>query len=210
MPKAVISFRPLRLLSTFDRERWNAKYAAKPAPDALSPDDWLVEQVADLPPGQAVELACGPGHNAIWLALHGWQVDAVDVSATGLARAQELATRFGARVNWITADLDVFVPEPAAYDLALVFRFLDRRRLPGIIQTALQPGARLVYETFTTAHLARPDGHMKNPAFALATGELPRLFPQFDVVSYAECSLADRNVARLVAVRSALPESANP
>ena len=184
-----------------DRERWDAKYADKPAPDRLNPDDWLIEQAAGLQPGRALELACGLGHNAIWLALHGWNVDAVDISATGLSRAEDLARHRGAQVNWIAADLDAFVPEPAAYDLVLVFRFLDRGRLPGIIQEALRPVGRLVYETFSTAHLSRADVHMKNPAFALLPGELPRLFPELEVVSYADCSLADRDVARLVAVR---------
>jgi 2-polyprenyl-3-methyl-5-hydroxy-6-metoxy-1,4-benzoquinol methylase len=188
-------------MSVSDRERWDSKYADKPVPDRLSPDDWLIEQAAGLPAGRALELACGLGHNAIWLALHGWKVDAVDISATGLSRAEELAQRCDARVNWISADLDEFVQEPAAYDLVLVFRFLDRVPLPGIVQKALRPAGRLVYETFTTAHLDRANARMKNPAFALTPGELPRLFPQLDVLTYAECSLPDRDVARLVAVR---------
>jgi SAM-dependent methyltransferase len=190
-------------MSASDRERWDAKYADKPAPDQLSPDDWLIEQASGLPPGRALELACGLGHNAVWLASRSWRVDAVDISTTGLARAEELALRCGARVNWISADLDEFVADPAAYGLVVVFRFLDRERLPGIIESALRPTGRLVYETFTTAHLGRADAHLKNPAFALQPGELPRLFPQLGVVSYAECTLADRDVARLVAVRPA-------
>ncbi len=196
-------------MSTSDRERWNAKYADRPAPERLSPDDWLIEQTAGLPPGRALELAFGLGHNAIWLALHGWQVDAVDISPTGLARAEELATCLGARVNWIAADLDEYIPESDAYGLVLVFRFVDRGRLPRIIRGALQPGGRLIYETFTMPHLSRPDSHMKNPAFALESGELPRLFSQLDSVFYSECSLADRDVARLVAAKPVSPKKGN-
>ncbi|MGE5195237.1 MAG: class I SAM-dependent methyltransferase [Deltaproteobacteria bacterium] len=197
-------------MSVSDRKRWDAKYADKPVPDRLSPDDWLIDQAAGLPPGRALELACGLGHNAIWLALHGWQVDAVDISPAGLHRAADLASRCGARVNWIAADLDDFEPEAARYDLVLIFRFLDRQRLPGIIQQALRPEGRLIYETFSTPHVSRPDSHMKNPAFALEPGELPRLFPQFAVESYAECSLADRDVARLVAARPVSVAKTNP
>jgi SAM-dependent methyltransferase len=188
-------------LSASERERWDAKYADKPVPESLSPDDWLIEQVAGLPPGRALEPACGLGQNAIWLALHGWQIDAVDISPAGLARAEELAAHHGARVNWIAADFDEFIPESGVYDLVVVFRFLERQQLPITIQRALRPGGRLIYETFTVSHVARPESHMKNPAFALEPGELPRLFPQLDVVSYVECSLADRDVARLVAIR---------
>ena len=189
-------------MSSSDRERWEAKYAEKAVPEQLTPDDWLVEQLTGVPGGRALELACGFGHNAIWLAAHAWQVDAVDISPTGLARAEALARCCGARVNWIAADLDEFVPEHAAYDLVIVFRFLDRLRLPRIVEQALRPGGRLIYETFAASHLTRPDAHIRNPAFALVTGELLQLFPRLEVVSHAECTLADRDVARLVAVKA--------
>lgn len=186
-------------MSASDLERWNEKYAAKGVPGHLAPDAWLIEQVAGLTPGRALELACGLGHNATWLAKQSWRVDAVDVSPVGLALARKLALENGASVNWIAADLDEFSPEIEAYDLVLVFRFLDRVRLPSIIQQALKPGARLLYETYTTAHLARPDSHMKNSAFALGPEELPMLFPACEICEFKECSLPDRDVARLVA-----------
>ena len=193
-------------MSLSDRERWDAKYAAKPVPEQLSPDAWLIEQVANLPLGRALELACGLGHNAIRLAQRGWEVDAVDVSPVGLRLASELAEKHGARVRWIAADLDEFTPAGGAYDLVFVFRFLDRARLPGIIEQALRPDGRLVYETFTLAQIRRPESYMTNPAFALAPGELSRLFPKLQTLSYGECSLPDRDVARLVAQRPASGE----
>jgi SAM-dependent methyltransferase len=128
-------------------------------------------------------------------------VDAVDISPVGLAQAQELALACGVRVNWIAADLDEFPVAPECYDLVVVFRFLDRVRVPGIVERGLRPGGRLIYETFTLSHTQRPESHMKNPAFALEPGELPRLFPRLTVVSFAECSLADRDVARFVGVK---------
>ena len=188
-----------------DRQRWDEKYRSKPAPEKLAPDAWLIEQVSGLKSGRALEFACGLGHNAIWLAQQGWHVDAVDISAVGLAHAEKLAQASGAIVNWIAADLDEFTPDADTYDLAVVFRFLDRARLPALLRQALRPQGRLIYETFTAAHINRPDSHMKNPAFALEPGELPRLFPQFDVVSYAECALADRDVARLVSLKPRQP-----
>jgi SAM-dependent methyltransferase len=184
-----------------DRERWDAKYSAKPVPAQLNPDDWLKQAVSGLKPGRALELACGAGHNSVWLASQGWQVDAVDISPVGLAHAQGLARTRGVRVNWIVADLDEFAPAPETCDLVVVFRFLDRVRLPGIVERSLRPGGRLIYETFTLAHIRRPDSHLKDPAFALDAGELPRLFPQLGVVSYSECALPDRDVARFVGVK---------
>src|SRR5262245_52724677 len=146
-------------MSSSDRERWEAKYAEKALPGHLAPDDWLIEESTGMPPGRALELACGLGHNAIWLATQGWQVDAVDISPIGLACAAALGQRHSAHVNWIAADLDDFTPESAAYDLVVVFRFLDRLRLPRIVEQALRPGGRLIYETFAASHLARADVH---------------------------------------------------
>lgn len=188
-------------MSLSDRERWDAKYATKVVSKQLAPDDWLIEQVRDLPPGRALELCCGLGHNSIWLATQGWEVDAVDVSPVALERAAELAARHGVNVRWIAADLGEFMPASAEYDLVVVFRFLERMQLPAIVERALRPGGRLIYETFTLAHIARPDSHLKNPAYALAPGELPRLFPQLTMLSYRECALPDRDIARLVAQR---------
>ena len=187
-------------MSHDDRIRWDAKYSEREAPAELTPNAWLREHVASLPPGRALDLACGLGHNAIWLAQCGWQVDAVDISPVGLRLAGESGARAGVKVHWITADLDEFTPEQNAYDLVCVFRFLDRIRLPRLIEAALRPGGHLLYETITEAHMARP-GVTMNPAFALGPGELPRLFPGLEVIRYDECELPDRSVARLVARR---------
>jgi tellurite methyltransferase len=189
----------MQQMSDADRARWDAKYAEKSLSASLHPDDWLVAQIVRLPPGRALEPACGLGHNSVWLARHGWSVDAVDISQAGLKLAAELAARENVVVHWIAADLDAWAPPEGAYDLVVVLRYLERARLPRLIMQVLRPGGVLLYETFTAAHLARPDSRMKNPAFALAPGELPRLFPELQVVEYSEIDLPDRSVARLVA-----------
>ena len=189
-------------MSLSDRKRWDAKYATKSVPELVSPDEWLVTHVARRGPGEALELACGLGHNAIWLANQGWRVDAVDVSPVGLALAEELAKRVECpAVSWIAADLDEFVPRTEAYDLVLVFRFLDRLRVPGLIERALRPGGLLVYETFSRGQMARADNHLRCEGFTLAPSELPMLFPNLTVVEYEEVDLAESSVARLVAQR---------
>ena len=189
-------------MSREDQLRWDAKYAQRALPGDLSPDDWLVEHVAGTPPGRALDLACGLGHNAIWLAERGWTVDAVDISPVGLCLAREFADGFDyGPVNWIAADLDEFTPAESAYDLVLVFRFLERERLPRLIRSALRPDGRVIYETFLGAQFDRNDNHLHNRAFALAPGELPKLFPKFEVLNYRETELSNRTVAQLLAER---------
>jgi len=183
-----------------DRQRWDAKYALRDAPTEIVADDWLVECATPLPAGRALDLACGLGHNAIWLAEHGWTVDAVDISPVGLELADKRAKQAHVSgIRWIEADLDTFQPESAAHDLVLVFRFLDRRSIASVVQAALKPGGRLVYETFTTAQLERDDDHIQNQNYVLYPGELPEMFPGSETVVYREETLGDRTVARLLA-----------
>lgn len=187
-------------MSESDRQRWNAKYSGKSDPVLNPPDDWLRQHASSLIVGKALDLACGLGHNAIWLAQLGWQVDAVDISPTGLELAMQLAKQAQCTsVCWIAADLDSYDLAPASCDLVVVFRFLDRVRLPTLIEAALRPGGTLIYETFTQGQLSRPQSHLKNSQFALLPNELPGLFPRLTVLAYEEVDLPDRSVARLVA-----------
>lgn len=192
-------------MSESDRQRWDAKYSAKVVPVLNPADDWLRQHASSLTTGKAMDLACGLGHNAIWLAQQGWHVDAVDISVTGLELAKQLAEQVQCQsISWIAADLDSYVPTPASCDLVVVFRFLDRVRLPAFIEAALRPGGTLIYETFTCGQLARPDSHLKNSQFALQPNELPGLFPRLTVLAYEEVDLVDRSVARLVARKPAV------
>lgn len=160
----------------------------------------MASLLSDVTPGRALDLACGLGHNAIWLAQQGWQVDAIDISDVGLALAAQAAAAAGcSTIQWIAADLDTYVAPIAAYDLITVFRFLDRDRLPTLITRALRPGGCLVYETFTQHQCQRTDNHLKNDRFTLRPDELPLLFPELTVDQYEEVELPDRSVARLLA-----------
>ena len=193
-------------MSTRDRERWNEKHAKGKPLSTVRPDVWLAESlhVIETAPGvpqsrqRALDIACGLGHNAIWLAQQGWQVDAVDISTKGLELAGECATTNDVHVDWIEADLDDWNSAANKYDLVVVFRFLDRETVPRVVRTALRPGGWLVYETFSAAQFRRSDNHISNPVFILAPGELSALFPDFKVVAHQEAVLDDRTVERFL------------
>ena len=112
----------------------------------------------DLEGLRALDLACGGGRNSICLAEQGFQVDAVDLSAEGLALAERRAARRqltsasgasaerrGAKILWIQADLDAGLPVAGAYDLIVMIRYLDLPLLTDAIRL-LQPGGVLVVE----------------------------------------------------------------
>jgi SAM-dependent methyltransferase len=102
------------------REDWDKRYAAVENLWAVKPNRFLVQEVADLTPGRALDLACGEGQNAIWLATLGWQVTAVDYSPVAIEKGRRRAERDGVDVDFVCADLVTYRPEPGAFDLVFV------------------------------------------------------------------------------------------
>jgi SAM-dependent methyltransferase len=181
-----------------DRIKWDDRYRTATAAVELTVDPWFIEQVQGLQPGRALDVACGLGHDAVWLAKQGWEVTAVDISPVGLSHAAELAQSLGVTVDWIVGDLDEYVPPSASYELITVCRFLDRDRLPARLERALCPGGRLLYRTFCAG--SNDTGH-RNPRFVLQPGELPRLFSGLSPLLYDEVRSGPDQFARFVGCR---------
>jgi len=93
----------------FGKDYWDEHWhqARHPA-DRNAPNPYLAEEIGDLAPGTALDAGCGTGAEAAWLASHGWQVTAADISAEALARAAALET--SGRVRWVEADLTAWDP----------------------------------------------------------------------------------------------------
>lgn len=149
------------------------------------PAPFLEEVLPLLTRGPALDLAAGAGRESVFLALHGFEVEAVDDDPDILAKAEALAVRNGVRITTAVRDLerrDARLPE-SRYALVTVFRFLHRPLLPAIAR-ALAPGGRLVYETFRRgqARFGRPT----HPRFLLEDGELRGAFPDLVVERYEE------------------------
>jgi SAM-dependent methyltransferase len=102
------------------REDWDARYAAVENLWASKPNRFLVAEAADLAPGRALDLACGEGQNATWLASLGWDVLGVDYSQVAVAKARQRAEREGVAVRFVCADLVEYEPERDAFDLVLL------------------------------------------------------------------------------------------
>ena len=155
--------------------------------------------------GAIVDLACGQGRNALAVAAVGLPVVAIDRDRVALAGLHEAARRRGLAVSALRADLETphGIPLRAgSCGAILVFRFLFRP-LAAAIEAALAPGGLLIYETFTLDQRSLPQGP-RNPAFLLAPGELPTLFPGLEVLAFSESTVArpwPQALARLTARR---------
>jgi SAM-dependent methyltransferase len=179
-----------------DRARWDARYAEFDPGERKPPHPLLIEH-AHLSPGcVALDLACGQGRDALWLAANGFRpVVAVDVSGVALRHVLSVAHQRGLaeRLWCVQADLDRFRFPPAAFDLVCVFRFLNRGLFPAIARS-LKPGGLLIYETFNWRWLEeRPD---VPPDYLLRPGELLEAFGGLDVVVHGERGVRSQLVAR--------------
>lgn len=165
-------------VSAEDRAKWDARYAEgaydeRPHPSAFLRD--CLEGGALPAPDRALDLACGAGRNAIYLAQNGWTVDAVDISPVALERARQRSGE-GAQlaIDYLEQDLDAGFAGTGRYDLIVNIRYVNLPLLHTLIGR-LRPGGALLVEQ----HLALAEGATvvgpRNPAFRVAPGSLSRL-----------------------------------
>ena len=148
-------------------ETWDARH--REASEAPEPCAVLREQAAHLPQqGQALDLACGRGGNALWLARRGLHVDAWDRSAAGIEFLRAEAARQGLDIKADIRDVTLNPPEAESYDVVVVGFFLDRGLMPKLVN-AVRAGGLLVYQTFMVGH---PGPGPSNPDYLLQPGEL--------------------------------------
>lgn len=123
-------------------EVWDEKYRSRNRIWSGEPNPQLIAEAAPLPPGTALDLGCGEGADAIWLASRGWKVTAVDVSAVALERAETHAQERGQgrNITWLRQDLAEWVPGEL-FDLVTA-QFLHSTVMPW--QQALQLAAAAV------------------------------------------------------------------
>jgi len=137
--------------------------------------------------GPVLDLACGRGRHCIAAAEAGAHAIGVDRDSAVLAELRAAAHERGLRIDTVRADLEAPYEIPLMSESCgaiLVFRFLFRAIAPGI-EEALRPGGLLLYETFTARQRELATGP-RNPAFLLADGELPELFPGLEVLEHWE------------------------
>ncbi len=131
-----------------EREDWNRRYEGAELLWTAEPNRMLVGEVDDLPAGRALDVGCGEGRNAVWLAEKGWQVTGVDFSDVALDKARQLAEARRVSVEWVLADLRSYHPQGHAYDLAVVLYLHlpreERRRVHAACAGALRPGGVLI------------------------------------------------------------------
>jgi len=186
-----------------DTGGWEERYRSRECPEedfATAPVPLLARTAERLPPGRVLDLACGTGRNALWLAQHGWSVTAVDGAPTAIKllrrRAQERSLSVDARV----ADLErgEYQIEPSAWDLICISYYL-LRDLFGPAKLGLAPGGVLIAIVHIAAPGEQPTNHRLGP------GQLAGYFRDLEILHHYEGQPNDpahqRPVAEIVARR---------
>jgi len=198
-----------------DREKWNQRYregayATRKHPSALLVE-WLPRLELVEKPHRAIDLACGIGRNALYLAHHGWEVHAVDISEVALQKLVAVAAD-GLEIRCTRMDLEAGQPWPAElktagpFDLAIMIRYTN---LPLITQAKelLKPGGYLIVEAhrITDEDVAGPHG----ARFRVAPGALRAAAAGYEMIDYRESIVEDPDgrrvaLARMLARRPAI------
>ena len=166
---------------------------------SFEPNRFVVEEAADLPVGRVLDLACGEGRNALWLAGRDWQVTAVDFSPVALDRARGLAAAANLEVEWVEADVLGYEPLVHGYDLVLLGYLQvpepERRQAVEVAISATRPGGSLLVIGHDVRNLAEGTGGPQDPGLLWTPDEVRH--PDFIV---ARADTAERHVDGHVAL----------
>lgn len=178
------------------RDRWNERYRRRDV-GALGrvPSRWLVAHRTLLGAqrgGRALDLGCGDGRNALFVAELGFEVDAIDISDVALEHLRTAADERRLPVRVVRADLETATFPHPSYEVILVFNFLQRSLFERI-ERSLAPGGLLLFETWRQD----PSGRRR----ALEPGELVSAFPTLEILEQAERDVGQRQKEAIVARR---------
>jgi SAM-dependent methyltransferase len=182
---------------------WDKRYRLKEhaASDLeAGPTPLLIETAARLKPGRALDLACGAGRNALWLAERGWEVAAADGAQTAIEILRSRALQLGVKIAGVVVDLEIgeFEIQPAHWDLIAICYYLQRN-LFDPAKRGVVPGGILI----SIVHLNEP-GEADGP-FRLRPGEHEKYFAGWELLHLREGKAIDpahrRAVSEIVARR---------
>lgn len=150
-----------------DPEEWNQRYRQMASVWGDEPNQFVAAALGDLPAARALDLGCGEGRNALWLAERGWRVTAVDFSRVALDKGRDAAMARGLAVDWVEADLTAYRPESAAFAAVVTaYLHLPAGALEEVLRRAagaVAPGGVLVVVGHDAINLAEGTGGPQDP-----------------------------------------------
>ncbi len=170
-----------------DSHAWDARYTEKELVWSAEPNRFLPPLIDPLPAGTALDLGCGEGRNAIWLAREGWDVTGVDFSRVAIDKARRLAG--GTAIDWVVGDITEYEAD-ATFDLVMiVYIHLDPQGMASLFRcarNALAPGGTLIGLGHALRNLTDGVGGPQYPEILWTDDLIRPLTDGLDVVSLTE------------------------
>lgn len=173
-----------------DSSAWDDRYDGAPSLWSMGPNVFVADRLAGKSPAKGVDLACGEGRNAIWLAEAGWDMTGVDFSPVAIQRARERSES----VEWVVADVTTWEP-PQTLDLVLIaYLHLPPEDITTIVERAagwLAPGGELFMVGHDRSNLLEGHGGPQDPRILW---EVEEITEDLDGLEIVEAGVLDRGV----------------
>ncbi|HUQ54013.1 MAG TPA: methyltransferase domain-containing protein [Gammaproteobacteria bacterium] len=193
-------------MSAAERDKWDARYREGAYEQRTHPTALLAEwlprlrrplEVPEGGRGRALDVACGTGRNALYLAADGFDVTALDISSVALERGRGAATERGLDVEWLCADLDDDVERALPsreFDLIVWVRYIHRTLMASLIARLAVGGTLLCEQHLATTE---PAAGPTSAAFRLAAGDLARTARPLHILHTYEGLIVDPDGRRV-------------
>ena len=169
-----------------DSSMWDERYRSAELLWSAEPNQFVRDFFSGRKPGRVVDLGCGEGRNAIWLAEQGWRVTGVDFSQVALERAATLAERRGVSAEWVQADLSEWSAQEPGFEAALIcYIHLPRTimtHLFGAALASLVPGGELLVVGHHSRNLTEGVGGPQVPEVLYSPADVTEILGAENVV----------------------------
>jgi len=167
------------------RELWNERYASKDLVWSAGPNKLFSEEVKSLRPGKSIDIACGEGRNALWLAELGWDSTGIDFSDTAIEKGKQIANKRGINVHWIADDAATYVLPKNEFDLvAVLYLHTEPAEMERWLHNALEavrPGGTFIYVGHDPSNIEHGVGGPQDPKLLPAADDFTKRMEDFDI-----------------------------
>lgn len=168
------------------RDKWDARYRNVDVAAPPDPSQTLLEVEPGLKPGDALDLACGVGRNALYLARRRWRVQAVDFSEVAISQGRQFAASENLSVDWLVRDLNVWRPTPARFALVIIYYLhLPHPQMSRILveaERAVRPGGLLLVVGHHLDNIEAGTGGPKHADVAHTPEIVTEMLEQLEVI----------------------------
>jgi SAM-dependent methyltransferase len=173
-------------MTNFDSKFWDERFSVDEYIYGTEPNKFFKEQLDKLSPGKILLLGEGEGRNAVYAALNGWQVDAVDYSAVAKEKAMKLAIKSGVNISYLVHPIQAYSFAEDYYDaIAIIFIHLneqDRSVLHKKIINSLSKNGNLIFEVYEKEQLGKTSGGPQNIDMLYSLDELKNDFAKLNTI----------------------------